>query len=262
MSSHPDVVSVEEETMFLSYPAQELVTSLNFMFHASKCVYNRPLLMLSSLPTFRPLTLRSEHRQIISSAIDQCLQSSRRILSLLSFFEDVHSGKRGDRQVPVKARWCYNPLFNQDSLFEAVLVFWFTCCRMNPEWWVYLSSPPLDSLAVHSSLKRSIESLKRQEIIEGSFSGYTTVFKDCMVFMLTDINKSIDTVTQTSGTDMEDLELGMKLTSLDGTIDIDATEETVEPWAFLGLLGVTLPCGIRWKGRSEDSWRLFWKLFK
>ncbi|ORY39143.1 hypothetical protein BCR33DRAFT_720381 [Rhizoclosmatium globosum] len=57
------------------------------------------------------------------------------------------------------------------------------------------------------------------------------------------------------------LELGLKVMSLGKDNNFTQDEAiTTEPLAFMGLLGTQVSDGIRWKGRSEESWRLFWKL--
>ncbi|ORY49406.1 hypothetical protein BCR33DRAFT_713741 [Rhizoclosmatium globosum] len=50
------------------------------------------------------------------------------------------------------------------------------------------------------------------------------------------------------------LELAMNVASIGSNVE----EAKKEPWAFMGLLGLEVAGGIRWKGRNEEGWRLFW----
>ncbi|ORY39131.1 hypothetical protein BCR33DRAFT_418602 [Rhizoclosmatium globosum] len=135
---------------------------------------------------------------------------------------------------------------------ESILVIWFISCRMKREWWAYLSIPLFDTVTLQSSLERALDIIKKQEVLEGSMTGLTNVFTNCVQAMLMELANG-PLLQREDG--IQELEIGMRVMALEG-----AMEDLVEPWAFLGLLGMELPGGIRWKGRSEESWRLFWKL--
>ncbi|KAJ3286260.1 hypothetical protein HDU79_006606 [Rhizoclosmatium sp. JEL0117] len=60
---------------------------------------------------------------------------------------------------------------------------------------------------------------------------------------------------------LETIEIGLKSISLGVEVESGLNENPIlEPKALLGLLGMELGGNIRWKGRKEESWRLFWKL--
>ncbi|KAJ3029452.1 UNVERIFIED_CONTAM: hypothetical protein HDU68_012135 [Siphonaria sp. JEL0065] len=103
-------------------------------------------------------------------------------------------------------------------------------------------------------------------LAEGTKTGTTAPMLACMEAMyqeMVDVESGIvgcDSLSE-SVSSVEEIELGMKIVSLDDTISINQVSVIKEPHCFLGLLGMEVGGRVRWKGPTEESWRLFWKLY-
>ncbi|ORY37981.1 hypothetical protein BCR33DRAFT_741970 [Rhizoclosmatium globosum] len=140
--------------------------------------------------------------------------------------------------------------------FECFVVIWFALCKMDQAWWQFTSIQIHDFSGLRTRLHQSVDELEK----ESAEGGYFTPILECMNAMLVEIDQVLK-VGRNPGVDgMKELELGMRIISIGG-VDEDILEtRTTEPYVILGLLGLEVSGGLRFKGRSEESWRLFWKL--
>ncbi|ORY47663.1 hypothetical protein BCR33DRAFT_735851 [Rhizoclosmatium globosum] len=97
--------------------------------------------------------------------------------------------------------------------------------------------------------------------LEGAKSGPTSAIYQCLLSMVPEMVKCCegdDTEEDwRTSSELEGVEISMTVTSLVGD-EIEKVEK--EPHSHLGLLGLDIAGGVRWKGNSEPAWRLFWKL--
>ncbi|ORY21762.1 hypothetical protein BCR33DRAFT_797584 [Rhizoclosmatium globosum] len=124
---------------------------------------------------------------------------------------------------------------------------------MNPAWWSYIPISILDYQLLRARMGQ----------MEENGNGFLSPVVQCLIAILEEIDYikyrgQQDDVTKVAD-DIEGLELGMQVLSI-GASKGQRPEKVIEPYVFLGLLGLKVAGGIRWKGRSEESWRLFWKL--
>ena len=106
--------------------------------------------------------------------------------------------------------------------------------------------------------KKLTEFMQRVVEVEGTKSGSTIVILQCMQAMVREMflycsGVAIEDTESRSGID--GLELRMTVMSLVGD-DFETIEK--EPYAYLGLLGLEVAGGVRWKGKYEPEWRMFW----
>ncbi|KAJ3014454.1 UNVERIFIED_CONTAM: hypothetical protein HDU68_000278 [Siphonaria sp. JEL0065] len=233
--------------------AKDYNFSFNTAILSSICLLNRPILFLSKQKCCRPMFIGTDVQNVISGAINQSLDAAHRILNIMAFFEDPD---------------CFQdstPYVNSyHSLLEAMIVFWFTICRMDSVWWAVLGRKRHDWVSLKERLLQAVDYVSRldKESVErgvGAVPPVLTIMKE----MLKDIEEQEVAFAQGGNSagrqdeGVSSVTLGMKIVSLDGS---ENEVVTAEPKAFLGLLGMEVK-GIRWPGPSEESWRLFWKLY-
>ncbi|KAJ3063823.1 hypothetical protein HDU99_004687, partial [Rhizoclosmatium hyalinum] len=133
--------------------------------------------------------------------------------------------------------------------FEAATVLYFVSCRMHQTWKEYSAVRIGAVLFEQSRLRMALETLldfgRLVSEKEGGKSGTAAPLVHCMEAMLKEVmssgnGKRMDIV--------EEVEVVMKVMSL---VDSEDAHENVvlEPYGFLGLLGLTVGSGIRWRGR-------------
>ncbi|KAJ3288257.1 hypothetical protein HDU79_004983 [Rhizoclosmatium sp. JEL0117] len=219
------------------------VMAFNFQYLSCVSILNRPILFMTTLASCAPMYLSKNDTITILSTVHQCLECAHRIANLVLFWMSTSTSNLQDNF----------------ASFEAVTVFWFIACRMKAAWKALIEPHMFDWIDVKRKVDAAVQLTQRLEMQEGE--GMTSPVARCMEAMqreMQDIekfggaNESLD-----SGDRVEPLELGMKVLSLNGY----ASETAVrDPFVLLGLLGMEVRGGIRWKGRSEEGWRLFWKL--
>ncbi|KAI9339982.1 hypothetical protein BDR26DRAFT_861919 [Obelidium mucronatum] len=247
------------------------VPSLNLYTFASVSILNRPILYLTSIPSFQPINQTSEMQTLVASAIRQCLDSAFRTACFLQYYLQDET-----RQDYIMFHTDIHPMF------EAMVVFWFVSCRMEPVWWALV--PEWKDLVSWSAVGRHVLDLvafaKRVFEREGKRAGCSMPILTCMEAMWREMEiyqahgcfcggSAMFRNTQVSKTnnDVDDIVLGMRVSSLNDMVDDDDENENdygyivKEPQCFLGLLGMDVCSGISWMGPSEESWRLFWKLY-
>ncbi|KAI9340459.1 hypothetical protein BDR26DRAFT_349292 [Obelidium mucronatum] len=109
---------------------------MNLNILSSISLLHRSKLFLSGLNSCTPTSLDPDSKKIISTAITQALQSAHRIACLISFLLEMISD-------PTQKTYFGSTLFEWNTfltnpIFEAIIVFWFIQCRMNPEWWGFV----------------------------------------------------------------------------------------------------------------------------
>ncbi|ORY44950.1 hypothetical protein BCR33DRAFT_850428 [Rhizoclosmatium globosum] len=219
------------------------VMAFNLYYLSSQSILDRPILFATSLASCLPIYLSFQDQRQIMSSVNQCLECAHRIANLVLFWMSTSTSNLQDNF----------------ASFEAVTVFWFVAYRMKAAWKALIEPHMFDWIDVKRKVDAAVQLTQRLEMQEGE--GMTSPVARCMEAMqheMQDIerfggaNESLD-----SGDRVEPLELGMKVLSLNGY----ASETAVrDPFVLLGLLGMEVKGGIRWKGRSEEGWRLFWKL--
>ncbi|ORY44869.1 hypothetical protein BCR33DRAFT_784924 [Rhizoclosmatium globosum] len=235
------------------------VLTLNLNALAGICMVHRLKLYLSMLKSFNPQLLITKTASLVSSAITQSLDAAHRISCLLVFYLDIVEGSARDRLSP-EQRIHFTPQLvvsqlNVYPLFEAMIIFWFILCRMDPVWQPLVV---INAMAVKDRLIGIVAFVKRVFAVEKNTPGTMTPILTCMEAMMSEIENIYESPGRSSYK-VQELELGMRVMALDGEESRECGE-TQEPCAFLGLLGVEVAGGIRWKGKSEEAWRLFWKL--
>ncbi|ORY39140.1 hypothetical protein BCR33DRAFT_853686 [Rhizoclosmatium globosum] len=130
-------------------------------------------------------------------------------------------------------------------------------CTIFRTWWNFTSVRIMDTERLYPTLLDMAQFMRGMEAREGD-SGYTSPFVKAVIEMLGEIERvRIYGWKKWKESDMQNMELAMQVMSIGNSLD--DSYDIVEPYTFLGLLGFELG-GIRWKGRKEESWRLFWKM--
>ncbi|KAJ3292414.1 hypothetical protein HDU79_001440 [Rhizoclosmatium sp. JEL0117] len=234
------------------------VTELNLIYHSSISVFHRPVMFLSALPSCHPSKLNPRDREVLATAINKCIESALRILSIFDFIcFTLYTA--GIDVLPPEDRWMHRVYTDAYPLFEAVVCLWFASCRMDPAWY---------TLTHFSTEFNSPKLRQRLEWLVGAYpalevGAVTPIFK-AMSLILVDLQHVAevgrDYVFNTSIVDgVEALTLGMRVMAV-GVTQEDESAPVIDPYCYLGLLGMEIGKNIRWRGQTEDSWRLFWKL--
>ncbi|KAJ3298386.1 hypothetical protein HDU79_010972 [Rhizoclosmatium sp. JEL0117] len=256
--SREDYVRLISQLQELGLDEVSDAANLNLYLEASVAALHRPKLFLASSKSCKPMYLTPENHMILTSAINQTLQASHRILCLFCFFLDVSEGS-SRHLLEESQRSYFSPDFHVTyALFESFCVFWFILCRMDAIWWPFIEQGDAGKEVLAERLNQAVAFVKRIETEEGSFAGTMKPLVRCMESMEDEINRVLrDGRSSSMETALQEMELGMTVMSLGDNV----TEyETKDPYCFLGLLGMEVGGGLRWKGRSEESWKLFWKL--
>ncbi|ORY46938.1 hypothetical protein BCR33DRAFT_715335 [Rhizoclosmatium globosum] len=210
---------------------QHQFTSISLYFFSAISILHRPKMFLSMLKSHTPQNLTTESQDIIISSIQQCLDSA------------------------------ITPLYATFMAFEAATVLYFVANHMHATWKTFAQSR-INSIFFNQDVLENtfhilIEFVRGELKKEGSRGGSTAPLVQCMEAMIIELTAPGE--CESNSETFEELELGMKVMSL---VDTEDVQENVvlEPYGLLGLLGLTVAGGIRWRGRSEESWRLFWKL--
>ncbi|KAI9341345.1 hypothetical protein BDR26DRAFT_860274 [Obelidium mucronatum] len=255
-SDDPETLTIQDCARFNEQICKDVDSSslclFNAVVFASICVLNRPTLYLSSLKACHPMYLSHDQQSTIAKSINQSLDAGHRAINLLTYI----LGQTVKEPLPP------NNYMNM-YLFEAMVVLWFVSCRMDPIWWAVLGRRDKMCWTVLRGrmlmVIQYVESVGQRENIVGGVTPPLLKCMEAMVQEIDDFEKCLlgqQQQRQLATDDVEIITLGMKVVSLEGD---DVVSEEKEPRAFLGLLGMQVG-GIQWPGRTEESWRLFWKL--
>ncbi|KAJ3019872.1 UNVERIFIED_CONTAM: hypothetical protein HDU68_010468 [Siphonaria sp. JEL0065] len=259
ITESPEVLTESDNSRFLAQfaflPLYEFrfVLCMNLNAMASISLLHRPRMYLAGLT--KPSRLDVKTRNIISTSINQSLEAAHRIGCFLEFLIAVTANANGEK----KEHYEWNILV-MHPLFEAMLVFWFIMCRMDPEWW-----PLIKLRTVSWEIRREKAGVLAQCVKTVSMAqmGMMDPLSLCMEAMW----KEMDEVKRNgrrnalTGDEVDDIIIGMHVVSLgDATAgEVENESVTAEPWAFLGLLGLEVSGGFRWHASYEVGWRQFWK---
>ncbi|KAJ3295600.1 hypothetical protein HDU79_008789 [Rhizoclosmatium sp. JEL0117] len=250
-------VTLDDEERFISQTSTVggALYMINMNFHSCISVCYRPIMFLTALPSCRPMYLSSEQQNTVVAAIKNCYEASWRITSLLIFFEKMQYGG-GKSRLPENEHDFYNIFQNTLSYLEAYVSLWFIVCRMDPQWLTLAFSEDVNTLALQNRLRRVLEI---QEWI-GSEGRLEPIHKGMMVMLeeIEEVARAGKHVNKQSDDDgLESIILGIHSLAL----GVKSTAMT-NPWCYLGLLGLEIGSErkVKWMGRYEEAWRLFWKL--
>ncbi|KAI9333132.1 hypothetical protein BDR26DRAFT_868639 [Obelidium mucronatum] len=213
--------------------------NLNCVILATVCLLNRPRLFLSGFKCFNPMYLSTTVQSILVSSINQSLDAAHRMLNLLRFYTE-HPIPRALEAIP---------------MFEAMIVLWYAYCRMDPIWWSVLGRKRMEWALLREQMQAVVDYFALAKKLDSVGGGAIYPLVQCMRAMVQEIDEYEQWVPATTD-GIEEITLGMKVVALD---ESESVLEIREPRAYMGLLGMQVG-GIRWPGRSEESWRLFWKL--
>ncbi|KAJ3094750.1 hypothetical protein HK100_006043 [Physocladia obscura] len=234
---------------------------------------------------------------IILNALGTSMNAAQTIVSFASWLVHLSdSGHDGDGGLLQHKIWREHT-FGTFALFEAVVVLWFALCHTQRFWWRTdadsLSGSDEfagESLRMGIKDRRRIRSqvldvLRSFKELEGIFGGVgkngSTIDgmisenekeerENSLPNMLTPMVAAIEAMViemEASETRMTDKSIGKLEAALQGITlgmrvigieddDVNIPSE-IEPWAFLGLLGMEVG-GMHWFSRHELPWRLFW----
>ncbi|KAJ3283075.1 hypothetical protein HDU79_009437, partial [Rhizoclosmatium sp. JEL0117] len=209
-------------------------TSISLYFFSAISILHRPKMFLSMLKSHTPQNLTTESQDIIISSIQQCLDSAYRIANLFVFSKQVR----------------ITPLYATFMAFEAATVLYFVTNHMHATWKTFAQSR-INSIFFNQDVLENtfhilIEFVRGELKKEGSRGGSTAPLVQCMEAMIIELTAPGE--CESNSETFEELELGMKVMSL---VDTEDVQENVvlEPYGLLGLLGLTVAGGIRWRGR-------------
>ncbi|KAI9339985.1 hypothetical protein BDR26DRAFT_861922 [Obelidium mucronatum] len=213
----------------------------NCHYLAAICILNRPRLYMSGLGLGRHPIYRTPNMQaLVSESINTSLDAAHRIMNLSTIFLDPLT--------------CDPHVLEVLPLFEAMIVLWFTSCRMDPIWWTVMGRKKMEWNVLKQRMERLMHRIQKFDSVGG---GTTFPLVQCMLAMIEEIDAYEQCFLPGLVQDgIEEITLGMRVVALE---EADVVKQVEAPRAYMGLLGMQVG-GIRWPGRSEESWRLFWKL--
>ncbi|ORY53449.1 hypothetical protein BCR33DRAFT_844776 [Rhizoclosmatium globosum] len=248
----PLEISHSESELFISQiiSARALLFNLNLQYQATISVVFRPLMSLAALPSCRPMYLSLQEQKVITNAINQCLEAAWRIYSLYKFaFHFSHQGV--EQKLPLD-----DSEYQSYDGHEAFVVFWFVSCKLDPTWLPLIRFGDCNSF----ELRQGLRTLLDASPLESNGGNVAAVLKaqHAMLGEMEEVARSgvRNPLFNAEVSNHAEI-LGMEVTSLDVR---DGKGSVLEPFCYLGFLGFEIGGKIQWKGCSEDSWRLFWKL--
>ncbi|ORY25868.1 hypothetical protein BCR33DRAFT_726713 [Rhizoclosmatium globosum] len=252
---NPSRITTEEQTNMIAlistfHPKLNFL-GLNLELESSISVLHRPILFLTSLRASRPQYINAGQQSVVLNAIQQCFSSASRVLSLSLFLEYITMG--GGASLLSKAQTKHYGRPQLLNLLESFIVLWFIACRMDSQW---LQLSGLDDDESLHEIKERMDyimiSTRTRKLPKPAVP-----MVEAMEILLSEVDDVVrngrKSSTAQEGTVSH--ELGIYTSRVD-------SDSITEPWCYLGFLGLELGSkrDVRWKGRKEDSWRLFWKL--
>ncbi|ORY47918.1 hypothetical protein BCR33DRAFT_81413 [Rhizoclosmatium globosum] len=148
------------------------------------------------------------------------------------------------------------------SVFESFIALWFVACRMDVMW---LQLVEMDSLVYLVKVRDALQMVMK-EVRMRRLSTPIIPLVNAMEAMFAEVEdvvmfgRSLDNVMvrRDEASIVLEVELGMETMRLG-----NGHKEMIDPWCYMGFLGLEMGVrkDMRWKGRMEESWRLFWKLY-
>ncbi|KAJ3285035.1 hypothetical protein HDU79_007633 [Rhizoclosmatium sp. JEL0117] len=222
--------------------------ALNFLTLSCLSALHRPKLYTTSLKSCNPRFLSLKQHESILSATNQCLECAHRLTNI---FFHTHEECMTYVGFSIFTQLIYN-------LFEACIICWFASCRMTVAWRALMNPAFVERERLLAMAKKLTEFMQRVVEVEGTKSGSTIVILRCMQAMVREMfiyRSGVVIEDSESRSGIDGLELRMTVMSLVGD-DFETIEK--EPYAYLGLLGLEVAGGVRWKGKYEPEWRIFW----
>ncbi|ORY53450.1 hypothetical protein BCR33DRAFT_732348 [Rhizoclosmatium globosum] len=245
-------ISPSESELFISQiiSARALLFNLNLQYQATISVVFRPIMSLAALPSCRPMYLSLDEQKVITNAINQCLEAAWRIYALYMFAYQF-SQRGAEQKLPFD-----DSEYQSYDGHEAFIVFWFVSCKLDPTWLPITRFGDCNTM----ELRRGMRALLEASPLESNDGNVAVVLKAQHAMLaemeevsFTGVRNPLFSAEVSNHTEI----LGMEVTSIDL---VDGKRTITEPFCYLGFLGFEIGGKIQWKGRSEDSWRLFWKL--
>ncbi|ORY45574.1 hypothetical protein BCR33DRAFT_784339 [Rhizoclosmatium globosum] len=215
--SESDAVRFLNQLSAISVQDIPFVFSVNMNLLASASILLRPKLYLSSLKCCVPSFLTPEKHSIIISAIQESLDAANRIACLIAFYMDA-----GTRNI--SQGFFFRPLkLLVYPIFDAMIVFWFVKCRMDPVW-----APLAGQLFTWNMLKDRVagmmdfvHKLKETELKRGVQAGAMLPLTQCMEAMMREMEsvecggrREPSPLNNEGSPDFEEIVLGMNMVSL------------------------------------------------
>ncbi|KAJ3298382.1 hypothetical protein HDU79_010968 [Rhizoclosmatium sp. JEL0117] len=246
----PTTITSMEEEQFLQqiFELQQFLVPINLLFHSSVSVFYRPIMFLAALPSCRPTYISDTNQAIIINAIHQCYESAWRITSLYLYFGKM---EKGQSLVPARLFNLHGGIYH---VLEAFIVFWFVSCRMEPVW---ATLAGLENYNNNILLERMKRVLKLRDSVTTS-----KVYSNIMKAILAEVVDVIDGRESNGFENGEAIEIGMEAMQISRE---ESSNEMMDIRWYMGFLGMEIGTEsqgkkIRFRGTTEESWRLFWKL--
>ncbi|KAI9325005.1 hypothetical protein BDR26DRAFT_880245 [Obelidium mucronatum] len=276
-------------------PANEVPSclSVNFLIYSTTSVLYRSQLYLSACQSCHPMFLSTLQHHSILQAIQKSFDAALQTAQMYYFLRKVNAGAYPQWNPTEDVFFDLSADSSIYMVFEATTVLWFLYCRMKPVWWASISAaggggscgsdgggggrerPQWSSLRIW--IVEMVDLVKRVSVDMGSAEGTCEPLLFCMQAMLAEMDQMQLSGGGAGGAggagggnsgrgrgeeedqDEGGLVLGMKLMALGSKVP--TMYGIKEPRAFLGLLGLDVSGGIRWRGCVEQGWKMFWKLF-
>ncbi|KAJ3229749.1 hypothetical protein HDU81_005021 [Chytriomyces hyalinus] len=277
----------------VSVMAAELLTDATVEYYASLCMLHRPRLYLLGFLTPGSIFLEDPKCAAeLMFSLEQCVVACRHILRVFRFLalctRDYAPPSRSGRDGFKGGEWGRRAWLEEGAdqvpkvlsaddftwslalaLFEAAIVLWVLGCKVHPDWKSrgrVVEIPPMQELV--EGLTFVLEWL---QLIDGNLLGHPGVaratwdtrqnYVSPMILCVESMLLEMQSNQSRNDIRIHNAEIAMTVLSLaeDGSDDLRAIKDDEYPVAFMGLLGLQVMGGIRWKGPYEDEWRRFWE---
>ncbi|KAJ3297041.1 hypothetical protein HDU79_004884 [Rhizoclosmatium sp. JEL0117] len=251
--ANPELITAAEMHRFISQTVStksELI-ALNLTYQATICVYFRPMMFATALPSCRPDSIGLINKTLMIDVINKVVDAAWRIFAMFQFSHYVIV-QSGESLVDGENRPLFD-LFGFSSLdaFEAFICVWFMSCRMDPAWYPYLRSGNCNSAELRAKLGYLISFYTT----ESRKYGTETDAQKAMIGMLEEMEE-VAKMDESGG--IRDIpEIG---DLFDGLLSVKSTADASKRRCYLGLLGMDYRNRISWTGNTDPAWKLFWKL--
>ncbi|KAJ3045151.1 hypothetical protein HDU99_009881 [Rhizoclosmatium hyalinum] len=136
------------------------------------------------------------------------------------------------------------------DVFEGFVCFWFIACRMNNAWIPYLKYGDCNSKDLRERIRfmlvlytKEVRRNASNQLITKAMAG---MLEEMEEVANTGVRRGFESISGFGGCD-----LGLATVS---------SGESSALRCFMGFLGMDICNKVGWKGRTEESWKLFWKL--
>ncbi|ORY42051.1 hypothetical protein BCR33DRAFT_718666 [Rhizoclosmatium globosum] len=237
--------------------SQSELCGMNLTYQSAITVFYRPLLFATALPSCKPDRLSDPHRTLIINVINQCLEATWRVYTLFRFIDFMSLGEGRNLVSEDEVSLFYIYEISRCDAFEGIIVFWFIACRMDPAWLGYLQSWDWVSNFSSQEFRKTMGRMLGWYFEESRRNGFDLAIAEAMSGMLEEMEEVSRTGIRRGIHDRAKCESVLaEITNAVSSIP----SSSKEPRCFMGLLGMDIGKRGGWKSRTEESWRLFWKL--